>query len=564
MSEMVLAEVQPASAYYIDRVKRKQASGVYPMEEASCFCGHARGHTVAQTDRYGFEHRMMCCPRCGLLYASPRMTADAYRQFYEQEYRLIYGADDDPDAESMLAQSGGGTILQFIRNRTDYPVSVVMDFGCNDGGYLQPFRDAGCTVYGCDYNADTVAKGRERGLDLQVGGLDRLESLGLHADLVIANHVLEHCLDLTDTLTRLAALVKPGGLLFVGVPGLYKWDRAQLFQNAHVWQFTAETLGYVMGCFGFEEVYCDQHIVSLWENTGDRQETAAVPMGSVRQIMQYLQHGQRFAPEIRTLNQFPLLARKRWIDDALATGLPDIDELIGTLNGRASIIIGGGPSVEFHVEHLERLYANGAVLFTIERMLPWCLAHGLAPDYVVIMDASDDVIEALHTLSPISQYLVATQCQPAVFDKLRGLDVSIFNTPQRGVKMADLWHKHNRQRVTQVNAGGSVTLCAMSLAMTLGSRQLHVFGFDCHVTDGAYATGIAGVGEQPSTFSVSAVGQDRRYLTNAAYLAFAQQFFKLMELARRCELIETVQIYGDSLVKAMHKADSPLKDVVRL
>ena len=109
-----------------------------------------------------------------------------------------------------------------------------------------------------------------------------------------------------------------------------------------------------------------------------------------------------------------------------------------------------------------------------------------------------------------------------------------------------------------------MTLCAMSLAMTLGSRQLQIFGFDCHVTDGAYAPGIAGVGEQPETFSVSAAGHDRRYLTNAAYLAFAQQFFKLMEMARRCELIETVQIYGDSLVKALHKTDSPLKDVVRL
>lgn len=561
MTGDVLAEVYPASAYYIEQVKRKQASGVYPLEAASCFCGRRDGRLVTPTDRYGFDHRMVVCPSCGILYATPRMTAEAYRQFYVNEYRLIYGEHDDVTVERARAQAAGEHLIEFIQSRTDHVIHSVFDFGCNEGGYLEPFKAAGCAVFGVDYNPATVERGRARGLDLAVGGLEALEAHGT-ADLIICNHVLEHCLDLEDTLSRLSRCLNPNGLLYISVPGLYKWDRATLFQNAHVWQFTADTLSYVMRCCGFEEVYCNQDIVSLWQYTGGCDPKQAVSSQAARQVWQYLTEGARYAPEIRTINKFPLAERKRSIDAALASGYPDLHVLIGELDGKAAVIVGGGPSADLQVEHLERLVRDGASLIAIERMLPWCLGHGLVPDYVVIMDASDDVTEGLHTLPTTTRYLVATQCQPSVFDALNGLDVAIFNTPQRGVDMADLWHKHNREVVTQINSGGSVVLCAMSLAMTLGARHLHIFGFDCHVTGSTYAEGIAGVGTQDDTFEVSAKGSVQRYRTTAAYLSFAQQFFKLMEMARQEELIESVRVYGDSLVKAIHRPDGPLGTII--
>jgi len=563
MTKAVLAGVYPASAYYIEQVKRKQASGVYPLEAAACFCGRTDGRLVTPTDRYGFEHRMVVCPSCGILYANPRMTAEAYQQFYANEYRLIYGEHDDVGHEQTRAALASDTILQFIQTRTEHTVKTVFDFGCNDGGYLVPFQDTGCTVFGVDYNPATITRGRARGLDLAVGGLDVLEARGT-ADLIIVNHVLEHCLDLDETLTRLSRCLNPNGLLYIGVPGLYTWDRKALFQNAHVWQFTAETLSYVMRCCGFEEVYCDQSIVSLWEYTGDADPKEDINIPAARHIQQFLYDGTRYAPEIRTVNKFPLAERKRSINSALASGHPDVNVYMGQLDGIPAIVLGGGPSADMQVEHLETLLGDGAALICIERMLPWCLSHGFVPEYVVVMDASDDVTDGLHTLPTTTRYLVATQCQPAVFDKLTGLDVAIYNTPQRGINMADLWHKHNHEVVTQINGGGSVVLCAMSLAMALGARQLHIFGFDCHVTSATYANGIAGVGTQDDTFQVSAKGSEARYRTTAAYLSFAQQFFKLMEMARREELIESVRVYGDSLVKAIHRPDGPLGKVIKL
>lgn len=561
MTEHVLAEVYQASAYYIDQVKRKQAQGVYPLVASPCFCGRTDGRLVAQTDRYGFDHRMVCCPSCGVIYANPRMTEAAYAQFYANEYRKIYGDGDDIEREDAHSAKLGHDILDCIATRTEHTVSSVFDFGCNDGSLLTVFRDRGCSVFGVDLNHETIARGRERGIDLAVGGIDQLEARG-KADLIVCNHVLEHCLDLEDTLVRLGHCLNPGGLLFIGVPGLYMWDRNTLWQNAHVWQFTAETLSYVMGCCGFEEVFCDQSIASLWQFTGDYESKQQVNTVAARQVHQFITEGKRYVPEIRTVNKFPLAERKQYIDAALATGSPDISQYIGALDGKQAVIVGGGPSADDQIEHIERLVARGAALIAIERMLPWCLQHGLVPDYVVAMDASTDVVEAFHTLPSTTRYLVATQCHPSVFEKLQELDVSIFNTPQRGINMADLWDKHKLQTVTQVNSGGSVTLCAMSIAMTLGARNLHIFGFDCHVTGRTYASGIAGVGTQDDTFEVSAKGSEKRYRTTSAYLSFAQQFFKLMEMARQEGLIQAAHIYGDSLVKALHRPDGPLGNVI--
>ncbi len=141
MIDSMLAEVRPSASYFIERVKRKQATGLYPTEPVACFCGNPDGDPVVETDRYGFAHRMVCCPTCGILRANPRMTADAYQQFYEHEYRQIYddktdGGDDDVSFESSVRR---GTTLKEMVQRYDCRPKVVLELGCNAGGWLKPF-----------------------------------------------------------------------------------------------------------------------------------------------------------------------------------------------------------------------------------------------------------------------------------------------------------------------------------------------------------------------------------------------------------------------------------------
>lgn len=563
--DAVEAVVSPAATYYIERVKRKQATGVYPLEPVACFCGYEGGQTVTETDRYGFVHHVVVCPRCGILRATPRMTADAYRQFYEHEYRQIYDdmdeGQDDVNFENSVER--GGWLKDFLEPYECVP-KTVFELGCNAGGWLKPFMDAGATCCGVDYGPARIAYGQARGLPIQQGGLEQLEQRGEKADLIITSHVIEHFLDLPDTLARLRALLTDNGLLFVRAPSLFTWRYDVLFQNAHTYQFTSGTLAYVMECCGFEEVYLNERIDSLWRRSDEYRSKTTIDREELYRILKFVSGDKQLLPVIKTINKFPLVQRRANLKQALATDYPDIRDLrlARVLHDRPSLIIGGGPSVDLQVEQIERLQQAGAAIVTIERMLPWCLQHGLTPEYVVTMDASDDVTEAFTTLPSVSTYLVATQCQPAVLAALKGHSIYLFNTPQKGIAMADLWDDANREYVTQVNAGGSVTLCAMSLAMTLGSRVLHIFGFDCHITNGGYATGIAGVGEQLHAYEIRVEGTDRLFRVTSPYVSFAQQFFRLIEMARHEGQVRTVQVYGDSLVNVLHRPDGPLRTVL--
>ena len=546
--------VEPASAYYIRQVQWKLAAGVYQTEPAACFCGSTDAYGVTEKDRYGLPHAMQMCKQCGVLYANPRLTDASYAQFYAEEYRDIYRTESDSAEEEFTTGEAHALALKtYLHETRGVQPAVVFDIGCNAGGWLKPFYDAGCTVHGVDYGPERVAFGRGKGLPLEVGSIETLEILGLKADLVIMNHVLEHATNLEETIRRVRALLTETGLLYVALPGLFMSDLQVLFQQAHPWQFTAETLTYVMECCGLDEVQADHAITSLWRKTDTYRPKTKYPTEQViRDIGLYLfRQGTRYIPKVRSGCKFPLVNRQEAVRSAMARKLPMCRTVMDRHAGQSAIVIGGGPSVDGYVEQIRALQQAGSPLISIERMYPWCQQHGLVPDYVVTMDASDDVLEAFTAVTPGVTYLTSSQCQPAVFDRLAGEQVYLVHTSEHDLPTDDLFGIHDHCDI--VNGAGSVSLCSLSLAMLMGMRTIHLFGFDCHVTAGGYAHGIAGVGAQEQVFGVKVEG--RLFQTTTAYLCFAQQFFEVQHIGKRDGLLDTIRVYGDSLVTAMSKED---------
>ena len=540
------AETLTAAAFHIGRVKSKLASGVYATEPSTCICGAGDAVPVAERDRYGIPHRMVLCGQCGLVRADPRMTRAAYETFYETEYRPIYDGwqfgPEPSDHKFMLKALEAQSFRDFLEF-FDCAPKVVFEYGSGGGELLDCLRHAGVECVGVDLApAGTGEK----------GGLERLEAHGTRADVIVLQQVLEHVLDPVGDLRRLRALLTPEGLLFIGTPGLYTSRRSLLFQNAHVWQFTTDTLTYLMQLAGFEEMYLDERIWSLWRAVETSPDDLRMPNGEGRQALRYLQTGERSLPLVKTLNKFPMRTRKANLSSALSRGLPDVSEITGTESGRA-LVIGGGPSIDNWWDHIRAEQSAGARIVAIDRMSTRCLALGIRPDYVLTLDASSDVLESFERFDPATVHLIATQCPPAVFDRLATARVYVFNTSQRGIELGDFWQAGNYERMTMLNAGGSVTIGAMAAAMALGMRDLQVFGFDCHVGAGCYATGIAGAGQCGQTIQVRI--DDRVFTTTYSYLSFAQQFHLLKELGVRHGQLGQVRIYGDSLAAAMSVAD---------
>ncbi len=550
---------KPAPAYYINRVKTKLVSGEYATEDVACFCGATNGVVVAHRDRYGITHRMVLCLECSIIYANPRMTEESYHKFYNNEYRLIYDGLEFAKQENKdkifayrCGLGQGYSFYSFIQH-FDIKPKVVFEIGCNMGSWLLPFKEDGADVYGVDYGIENVEYGKTRGINLIAGGIDELIKMGKKADLVILNHVLEHFLDIESELNKIRELLSSDGYLFISVPGLYSTDLLKLFQNAHTYQFYSQSLSYVMNCCGFEEYYMDEMITSIWKMRADKQKKNFKPQKKVCDIYDYFFSKDHRIPEIRTVNKFTHKERKGNINDVLSCGYPDINELIKKHKDSDAVVICGGPTIDEYIDKIRDLKANGNIIVAIERMYPWCLSHGITPDYVVVLDACDDVNKAFDIIDEDTTHLIATQCQLSTAKLLKDAKTYVFSTPQKGIDQHNYWHKNDYSRATVINGGGSISLQSMAIAMALGCKNLHIFGFDCCMNGKTYADGIVGVGSDKHTFDVR-IDEDI-FKTTTAYLAFAQQFFKLMEMAKQTNMISKVKVYGDSLVNAMSVED---------
>ncbi len=98
----------------------------------------------------------------------------------------------------------------------------VVDLGCGRGEWLALLRSAGVAARGVDANADFVAAGRARGLDMELGdALGYLEALPPDSiDMVTAFHVIEHLAteDLLSLLEAARGALRPGGCLLLETP----------------------------------------------------------------------------------------------------------------------------------------------------------------------------------------------------------------------------------------------------------------------------------------------------------------------------------------------------------
>lgn len=278
--------------------ERKIVEGIYTFEEAKCFCGSSDGIVIAECERHGLRLNTVICPSCGILRTSPRMTQASYQQFYDSEYRTLEeDADIDLEALFFRGLKEGEAVFDFIRQHLDLSSGVVFDVGCNMGTSLYLFQQHGFKVAGVDYGSRHIEYGRERTRiqDLYVGGIEELEKLEQKADLVILRHVVEHFAELENELNHIRNLIKPGGYIFIEVPGIYSWIRNNLgwdfmgyLVSAHTFGFCLTTLTYVMECVGFELYWGSEYIKSIYTKSEKYRRKSHHPKGELKRTMNYL------------------------------------------------------------------------------------------------------------------------------------------------------------------------------------------------------------------------------------------------------------------------------------
>jgi SAM-dependent methyltransferase len=222
------------------------------------------------------------CGECGLIFLNPMPAGREIESYYAVEDLYPYSPVTTSSLRrlknSLLAFCAGiyfrpkknaihkAAALLFLPIRKKLiPMSPfghkVLDIGCGNGAYLMNLREIGWDVYGCELSKSGATIAVENGLDVVQGNVFDACYPDSYFDVVRLEQVFEHIHDPDSLLKEVRRILKPSGLLMIGVPhghslsfkifGQY-WGLLGL--PFHLFQYSSTTLQKILSRNGFRVV----------------------------------------------------------------------------------------------------------------------------------------------------------------------------------------------------------------------------------------------------------------------------------------------------------------------
>jgi len=153
--------------------------------------------------------QLFTCQQCGLQAFFPQIIGTP--NFYVEAYGLA-GQERVPDFTYSEEKWDFKQALRDVKG-----CASLIELGCGPGYFLSRAKAMVPRVCGLEYNEPAAQRARAAGFDVYDETND-LSALDGSFDAAFSFHVLEHVSDPLQFLGRLAALVRPGGLIGISVP----------------------------------------------------------------------------------------------------------------------------------------------------------------------------------------------------------------------------------------------------------------------------------------------------------------------------------------------------------
>jgi SAM-dependent methyltransferase len=190
--------------------------------ESCNLCGSKLFNLIGNRDRYGLKVPSVKCQECGLIFLSQRMTAEAYREFYEAgHYRTLIGMFsrivwDNAKLQSDQVRYSESLSRWLSPHMNGRRGGLLLDVGGSTGVVAERLaQDYNLDATVIEPSASEADAARRRGLAVANVMLEDYEAGGIHYDLVLLCRSVDHLLDIKGALERIRQLVAPGGLFFV-------------------------------------------------------------------------------------------------------------------------------------------------------------------------------------------------------------------------------------------------------------------------------------------------------------------------------------------------------------
>lgn len=152
------------------------------------------------------------------------------------ETRRGYGDDFGGRMERLEAWKViHGAIYKKIE--TVVPIGSALELGCAEGVGLVVGQSRGWKAVGVELSKKAVRYGKSKfGVTIMTGDITKKLVINKKFDVIILNHVLEHLHSPQKVLRQIRLLLKPGGLVYIGVPNVGSLWAKVFKQKWHPWQ----------------------------------------------------------------------------------------------------------------------------------------------------------------------------------------------------------------------------------------------------------------------------------------------------------------------------------------
>jgi SAM-dependent methyltransferase len=206
------------------------------------------------------------------------------------------------------------------------------------------------------------------------------------------------------------------------------------------------------------------------------------------------------------------------------------------------MILGGGPSLNDHLDEIRAKRAEGVKLITLNGTYNWCLDNGLVPSATVIVDAREFNKRFTKPVVDECKYLIASQCHPAVLEGLPADRTYLWHV------MGDLTEssavKDSYPQCWPVPGGSTVLLRAIPLLRQLGYHRFHLFGMDSCLTDGAHHAYAQVENDDRAVIPIMVTG-GRTFYCHPWMAAQAREWITMIQ--KIGDVIDVI-VYGDGLL----------------
>jgi 2-polyprenyl-3-methyl-5-hydroxy-6-metoxy-1,4-benzoquinol methylase len=223
-------------------------------------------------DFISYQHHIVVCENCGLVFINPQHDEQDYDQFYEifnYKKMLKYKEKVVVSKEKIIDMYTFKKIpLKFLvdylkSSRTLESHPRVLDVGCGFGVFILFMQEYGLKAEGLDQSFDTVDFARKQlGLKVHAGSIFNHDLPEHHYDVITSTAVMEHLINPLRALKQMRRFLKRDGILFVNTldlrgmvlrTGIDRW-----FKFVHTFYYTNVTLSSLIQLAGFE-------IIKTWQ-----------------------------------------------------------------------------------------------------------------------------------------------------------------------------------------------------------------------------------------------------------------------------------------------------------